>query len=55
VQLATRVMKARHTGGTCPLCGRVMICGQQIALAGGVWQHAACLIAAIPAQAAAGD
>ena len=44
-QLATRVMRARRTGGLCPECGRVLIQGQLIALAGRRWWHASCLVA----------
>lgn len=42
--LATRVMKARHES-TCPNCKGPIRVGQVIAkCAGGLWQHATCLI-----------
>lgn len=41
--VASRVMKARRTGGICPLCRATMITGQLIGLyAGFGWSHVAC-------------
>jgi len=42
--LATRVMKARTTGGACPLCRTTIIRGQQIGKVDGCWVHTACLV-----------
>jgi hypothetical protein len=43
VTLATRVMRARRTGGICPTCRRTLIRGTSIALAAGRWHHAQCV------------
>jgi hypothetical protein len=41
---ASRVKKARTTGGVCRLCGTVIITSQQIGLVPGRgWVHTACL------------
>lgn len=42
-QLASRVKKARTTGGTCPICRTTIIAGQQIAKVNGRWVHTDCL------------
>lgn len=41
--LATRVMRARRTGGTCPSCRRTLIRGMSIALVAGRWHHTECV------------
>lgn len=41
-QLATRVKKARTTGGVCPKCGTTIIVGQSIAKVGERWLHTLC-------------
>lgn len=42
-QLASRVKRARTTGGTCPTCRTTLIAGQQIGKVGKAWHHTACL------------
>jgi hypothetical protein len=42
--LATRIKKARTTGGVCPRCGTTLIQGQSIAKAGSRWLHTLCLV-----------
>lgn len=41
-QLASRVKRARTTGGTCPKCRTTLIAGQSIALVAGRWLHTDC-------------
>jgi transposase len=42
---ATRTMRARRSGGTCPACRRTMVRGQSISRAAGRWGHTECLAA----------
>lgn len=45
--LATRVMKARRTRGTCPACRTPLITGQQIGkVPGRAWMHVSCIVEA---------
>jgi len=42
---AVRIMKARRTKGTCPLCQQALTAGRQIGLVRSLgWCHAACVV-----------
>jgi hypothetical protein len=47
--LADRAMKARRAS-VCPICGCLILRGQQIARCGGVWQHVSHVNARIAAR-----
>ena len=47
--LADRAMRARHES-RCPVCGGMILRGQQIARCGGIWQHIGHVIEALAAQ-----
>jgi hypothetical protein len=47
-ELASRVKKARTTGGVCPKCGTTLIQGQSIAKVNGRWLHTLCVTGRAP-------